>query len=104
MADGAIFDWVCAQVEQTTALSRIEARGTVRLALREAGLDAKTLGPDQMKVVLDKLLPGELEARGVARAAQVCRQIGGKLAGVQFAEPQEGEAPEAVFARLGGAR
>ena len=42
MADARAFDWVCEEVEKKSSLSRLEARGTVRLALKKAGLDAAT--------------------------------------------------------------
>ena len=103
MADGAIFDWVCDQIEQNTSLTRIEARGTLRLALKEAGLAAQSLSSDQTKVVLTKVMPIELAARGVEEATQICEQICGNLAGVDFAQPQVADEAEAVFARLGGA-
>ncbi len=103
MADGAIFDWVCDQIEQNTSLTRIEARGTLRLALKAAGLAAQSLSSDQTKVVLTKVMPSELDARGVEEATQICEQICSDLAGVEFAQPQVADEPEAVFARLGGA-
>ncbi len=103
MADATTFDWVCAEIEQRTSLDRLEARGTVRLSLKEAGLDSRSLTPDQMKVVLEKVLPKELESRGVADAATICSAI---LPGLQQLAGQVGagaETPEEVFRRLAGA-
>jgi len=34
MADSAAFGWVCEQLQRATHLSELEARGTVRLALK----------------------------------------------------------------------
>lgn len=95
----AIFDRVCEALEEATELSRLEARGTVRLALKEAGLDARSASSDQLRVVLEKLLPGELSSRGIADAAAVCERL---LASFPADGPAPGadEAPEAVFARL----
>jgi hypothetical protein len=45
MADSPCFDRVCAALESETSLDRIEARGTVRLALKGAGLDAASDTP-----------------------------------------------------------
>lgn len=97
----AIFDFVCDQLETQTQLARLEARGTLRLALKEAGLAAGTVTGKQMAVVLAKLMPGEMRARGVASADEVCRSIAAALE-AQF--PGEAnasaESPEAIFRRL----
>ncbi|MCG8592006.1 MAG: hypothetical protein MJE66_22140 [Proteobacteria bacterium] len=100
MADSAAFDFVCAQLEQGTALDRLEARGTVRLALKQAGLEARTVTPDQMAVVVEKILPAELSARGIDSGDSVCGTIKSGLATVDAGDV--GETPDAVFERLGG--
>ncbi len=101
MAIESIFDWTCAQLEEGCTLDRLEARGTVRLALKEAGLDPKTVGPIEMATVFRKLMPSELETRGIAGVAGLCEQI---AAGVEGREggAARGNSPEDVFARLGG--
>ena len=67
MADSSpVFDKTCEEIEQRTSLERIEVRGTVRIGLKAAGLDAIGVYGAQMAVMLRKLLPKELEARGVA--------------------------------------
>jgi hypothetical protein len=99
MADSAAFDFVCAELERETSLDRLEARGTVRLALKEAGLEARSVNPDQIGVVVDKLLPSELEARGIEGAAALCARIKTGLANV--AAGDQVETPDAVFQRLG---
>jgi hypothetical protein len=100
MADSAAFDFVCGQLEASTSLDRLEARGTVRLALKQAGLEARSVTPDQMRVVLDKLLPTELKARGIADPSSVCKKISAGLSSV--ATGDVGDTPDAVFQRLGG--
>ena len=55
-----------------------------------------------MRVVVEKVLPGSLTARGIEKPAEVCRAIGEKLS--RLAESPLGDRPEAVFARLGGTR
>ena len=102
MADAPAFDWVCDELEQQTSLDRLEARGTVRIALKEAGLDARSLTPDQMKVVLEKLLPKELESRGVNDAEGVCRTLASGMASLG-GDDSGVETPEEVFRRLAGA-
>ncbi len=100
MAD-SIFDLVADELEQRTDLAKLEARGTVRLALREAGLDARAVTPDQMKVTLERVLPKEMNTRGVENAEQICQAsldaVSGSSAG---AAAPDSESPEAIFRRL----
>jgi hypothetical protein len=104
MADAAAFDWVCARLEQDTSLDRLESRGTVRLALKGAGLEARTVTPEQMKVVIEKVLAAELSARGVQDAPALCARLASRLAGdaASLASSGANESPDAVFSRLGG--
>ncbi len=100
MADSPAFNWICVQLEESTTLDRLEARGTVRLALKTAGLTAAAVSPDQMRVVIEKLLPGELLARGVERVDEMCAAW---VSGVQQIESGDrSESPDDVFRRLGG--
>jgi len=100
MADSKAFDYVCGQLEEKTELDRLAARGTVRLALKQAGLEARSVAPEQMKVVVEKLLPGELSCRGIAAGAGLCAAIGTGLTGMGSGPAVE--TPDAVFRRLGG--
>jgi hypothetical protein len=101
MANARAFDWICEQIEQRSSLSRLEARGTVRLALKKAGLDAATVKPQQMGVVLEKVLPAEFESRGVEGGAEICAALKPHLAQLSD-DAASVDAPEQVFARLGG--
>ncbi len=100
MAESEVFDFVCVELESRTDLDRIEARGTVRLALREAGLEARTVNREQMSVVVTRVLKAELDSRGVSDGASVCSEIDVLLAGLQAESSLD--TPEAVFERLGG--
>ncbi len=100
MAESEVFDFVCEQLEQRTALDRLESRGTVRITLKQAGLEARTVDSEQMSVVVSKLLAGELESRGVADCQGHCHAIEAKLSGLEVTS--SGDTPEAVFERLGG--
>lgn len=101
MADSPSFEVTCEVLDRDTALDALAARGTVRLALKAAGLDPRSVTPEQMRVVVSELLPRELKARGVENDAAVCAAIKQGLLGV--AGSTASETPEAVFARLGGA-
>ena len=100
MADSAAFDFACAELERSTSLDRLEARGTVRIALKQAGLEARSVMPDQMQVVVEKVLPAELSTRGIENPEAICSALAAGLAGVDGGSA--GETPDAVFARLGG--
>ena len=101
--EASVFDTVSEGLEARTDLERIQARGTVRIALKAAGLDVRAVTPDQMAVVLAKVLPAELEQRGVAEAGRICAELGAALDGAATPAPR-GDSPEDVFERLGGGR
>lgn len=101
----SIFERVADALEQGTDLSQLEARGTLRLALKQAGLEARDVTGAQMAVVLDQVLPGELHARGIERGTDVCGRIGISLRsclapGGAGGRSVGAESPEAVFRRL----
>jgi hypothetical protein len=99
MAEASAFDLVCGEIERATALSQLEARGTVRLALKQAGFDARGVAPHELAVVVRKLLPRELELRGVPGGEALCERIAASLAA--DAPAPRRETPEDVFRRLG---
>ena len=102
MADSPSFEFVCDALEGSTPWSGIEARGTVRLALKKAGLEAATITAAQMQVVVHRVLPDELKRRAVEDALQICETIANNLVEQRFDEDvDKGESPEAIFARLG---
>ena len=100
MADSEAFEHVCSQLEQETSLQRLEARGTVRLVLKNAGLEARSVTSAQISVAISKLLPEELVARGIEDAEVVCTSLVSGLAALH--EEVLGDTPESVFQRLGG--
>jgi len=101
MADSPAFDLACDMLEAETSLDRIEARGTMRLALKQAGLNAKSVSPDQLAVVIERVLPTELIARGIGNPGAACTRLCGALA--RLVVPDAGDAPEALFVRMGQA-
>ena len=75
--------------------------GSGDLALPDRRNPSTDLTPQQMLVVVEKLLPGEFESRGIEGGAQICAALEPRLA--QLSDEGTGtEAPEQVFARLGG--
>jgi hypothetical protein len=100
MADSAVFECVCELLERASSLDRLESRGTVRLALKQSGLAARSVTALQMTVVLEKVLPEELAARGVGDTDSLISQAVSALAAIEGGAQHD--SPESVFARLGG--
>ncbi len=100
MADSAAFETASEKLESCTNLDRLEARGTIRLLLKEAGLDAKRVRSLELRKVAEKLLARELENRGVADSAGAVAAVVAALVTVPACV--ESDSPEDVFARLGG--
>ena len=98
---GTIFDFVAEEIERHTELAKLEARGTVRLALKEAGFDATRITTEQMAVVLERVMPGELMSRGVENAESICSSLATSIKEFRDAVEEQGNAsPESVFSRL----
>jgi hypothetical protein len=103
MADNGVFDFAAGRLEETTALDKLAARGTLRLALKAAGLDPASVGTRQMLVVLKSVMPAELKKRGVEDPEVVCQRIGEALAnaGLSGDAADGADRAAAIFARLG---
>jgi hypothetical protein len=93
------FDRVAEKLEESSALNQLEARGTLRIALRDSGFDAKSVASDQLRVVIERLLPQHLHDRGIPAPEEVCRLL---VASILEETPSGADdSPEAIFARLG---
>ena len=97
VAEMPAFACVAGLLEERTSLTRLEARGTIRIALKASGLRADNVSPSQMRIVVERVLPGELEARGIKD--MITPAIGTALASL-IDETGESPTPEAVFGRL----
>lgn len=101
MGNATAFDWICAELERLSSLDTLEARGTIRLSLKEAGLEARSVTPEQLAVVVKRILAGELRARGVDNAETTCESLITGLKNLR-ASASASDSPEDVFKRLGG--
>jgi hypothetical protein len=98
-----LFDVAAEKLEGSTNMDRLAARGTLRIALKAAGLDARKLTIAQLRAVFEKLMPKELEARGVGDAAATCQTVINEIAGSADAvDIASSASPDDVFKRLGG--
>lgn len=70
-----LFDVAADRLEHHTSLDRLAARGTLRIALKIAGLTAKSVTAKQLCVVFEKVMPEELKLRGVSNTVVVCTEV-----------------------------
>jgi hypothetical protein len=100
VAGSPVFEWVASELEAATALTRVEARGTVRLALQEVALSVNGVARRPMLFVLERVLPNVLQSRGIVGWESVCTDLSRRLESADL--PPMDPSPEDVFARLGG--
>ena len=101
--EATLFDLAAERLEHHTGFSNIESRGTLRIALKEAGLDAYKLTVPQLRAVFEKLMPKELDARGVSDAAATCTATMDEIArSVDATDTAPSSSPDDGFKRLGG--
>jgi len=98
----SVFETTCEELARQGGLDGLSARGTVRLALKAAGLDARSVTSGQMRVVLEKVMPAELAARGVPEPGTVCRGIAARISALEADGARPRSSVEDVFRRLGG--
>ncbi len=99
--DAALFDFAAERLEHHTGFSQLEARGTLRIALKVAGLDPSAFTAGQLCVVFEKVMPGELDSRGVSDVQDVCAAV---LVDLESARDAAADAratsPDEIFRRL----
>jgi hypothetical protein len=98
-----LFDIAAERLEESSDMDRLAARGTLRLAVKDAGLDVQNLTIPQLQAVFEKLMPRELEARGVTDAAATCKAVMNDIASAaSTADLTASSSPDEIFERLGG--
>jgi hypothetical protein len=98
-----LFDISAEILERHTHFNRLEARGTLRLALKAAGLEPGSITAAQLQVVFEKVMPSELEMRDVSDAKAVCIAVAGEIASSSAASKADASDDlDSVFGRLGG--
>ena len=97
----SIFEFVAGELQKRSGLENLEARGTLRLALKSSGLTASEVTREQMVVVIDQVMPRELRVRGVDNPEAVCGELSQALKGFEVGESEASRtSPEGVFRRL----
>ena len=98
-----LFDLAAEKLEASTEMDRLAARGTLRIALKEAGLDPRKLTIPHLRAVFEKLMPKELDARGVSDTAATCRTVMDEIAlSANAIDTAPSSSPDDIFKRLGG--
>ena len=99
MADSAIFEFVASELERATSLGRPAARAAVRSVLERARFDPESVSADQMRLLIERLLPSQIRDSGVEDADRVCQQLVAGLAAQGFAVDGP-ESPDEIFGRM----
>ncbi len=100
--NATLVDVAAERLEASTEMARLAARGTRRLALKEAGLEAQNLTLPQLRAVFEKLMPKELESRGITDAAATCKTVMHDIARAASETEQAASiSPDEIFKRLG---
>ncbi len=97
MADNPAFNALCDALEKSTSLDGISARGTIRIAIKNAGLDPAFATAAELVVVVQRILPDELESRG--EDVGVCDALVDSLLALSGTSDQTNR-PERVFGRM----
>ena len=99
--DTTIFDFAAERLKHHAELDRLAARGTLRIALKAAGLEPNNLTGDQLQVVFEKVMPGELDSRGVSDVPDVCAAVLADLSRAgRAAAVASATSPDDIFRRL----
>ncbi len=99
--DATLFDLAAERLAHHTRFDDLAARGTLRLALKTAGLEPNHLTGARLRVVFEKVMPGELDSRGVSGVQAVCAAVLADLArDGGAAEDANTTSPDEVFRRL----
>jgi hypothetical protein len=97
-----LFSFVADHLEECTPLDRLESRGTLRIMLKDSGLDPKTVTSKQFCVILESVAPGELESRGVAEARAICTAMIEKIESEPADRWETSHSVDKIFDRLAG--
>ena len=98
MANSAAFDAAHTALEKSSGMDRWAARGAIQLALMDAGLEASTVNKEQMTVVVEKLLPRQLQSQKIADVDSICAKIRDAL--MLLHEDKTVETADKVFQRM----
>ncbi len=99
MAESPAFEFAAAELERLTDLDHLESRGTIRLVLKEALFESRSVDIAQMTKIVEDILPRALAARGVDGHASICEKLAITLKCSDLSS-SAGQSPDAIFDRL----
>jgi len=104
MSDTSLFDGAAERLHGSTDLSQLAARGVLRLALKEAGLEPKDLDGSKFAAIARHLLPAVLKKNGVKDVDAVINAMTEHVSKLEQSPrgTEKQTSVESVFARLGG--
>jgi hypothetical protein len=99
-----LFDSAAQLIAEKSGLTGPQARGSLRLVLKEAGFDAEEVTSKDLAVIVEKLLPKRLQAQGLdaGQAEALCRTLIDDLRTKAAASPSASSST--MFDRLDVAR
>lgn len=85
------FDALCRGLVTHTTLNYVQARGTVRLVLREVGIGPAELTKKQAAALIDKAMPARLVRQGVeqSQTEMICVSLQGLVNAVEEGSARE---------------
>ena len=100
MSVSPAFTFAADQLGASSSLNNLEARGTIRIAIKQAGLEAHNITALQMCTVFERIIPKELRARGI-EGADLCKRI---ILGLNHVDDGQSKdsSPDAIFRHLAG--
>ena len=83
-AKNEAFERASELLTRRTPLTRPQARGTIRLALKDGGFDFHEVTPRELAVLFKMMMPKRLEAQGIDSdlASTVCQEVSAAIGGL----------------------
>ena len=96
----SVFELAAGELERHTGWSRLATRGTVRIALKAGGLKPEDVTALELRAIFEKVMPRELELRGVGDPVPVCKAV---IEGIGDVSARRSSSdPDEIFRRLAG--
>ena len=80
MPGTAHYEALCAALASAPGMDRWTARGALQLALMDAGLESQSVSAEQLGLVIEHVLPRQLESHGGLDVRSVCARLRDVLA------------------------
>ena len=95
-----LFDQAAEELARQTDWTLLTARGTLRIAMKAGGVEPEGVGSRELRAVVERLMPRELELRGIGEPELVCAALIERVGDV-VSDRSSSDSDE-VFRRLAG--